>query len=89
MLFAVASRWSTDERVLPPPEDRHLPDQDPHVRQQKEVEMGRVDRDQQSSEEPILETPDSHAKRWWFAGMTYADAASGMNFHIHFRFVFS
>ncbi|TEB38197.1 hypothetical protein FA13DRAFT_1725843 [Coprinellus micaceus] len=76
MLFAVASRWSTDERVLPPPEDRHLPDQDPHVRQQKEVEMGRVDRDQQSSEEPILETPDSHAKRWWFAGMTYADAAS-------------
>ena len=51
--------------------------------------MDRVDGDQQSSEEPILETGDSHAKRWWFAGMAYADAASGMNLHTYFRFVFS
>lgn len=82
-LFAVGSRWSQDERVLPKPEDRHPTDQFPPWRPPQQTELDGVDEDdEQSSEKPSQEQPDSHAKPWWYAGMTYADAASGTLFPV-------
>ncbi|KAF6761218.1 fungal-specific transcription factor domain-containing protein [Ephemerocybe angulata] len=74
MLFSVASRWCTDERVLDlSTEGRNRTDHSPRRR-------GRDDGCDKASEETSQERnpqdESSHGKPWWNAGLPFFDAAS-------------
>ena len=73
MLFAVGSRWCTDERVLGDPEDRDGADHNPSPPSGQSGES----KNEGSSEKPTVEQPGSSGKKWWTAGLPFFDTARG------------
>ncbi|KAJ2931483.1 hypothetical protein H1R20_g5624, partial [Candolleomyces eurysporus] len=71
MLFAVGSRWCTDERVLGDPKNRDGADHTPSPPSGQPGES----KDEGPSENPATENPDSPEKKWWTAGLPFFDTA--------------